>query len=52
MLWLQENVAKDVTEIYRTLGLVIRVVDVSGNSAYKSITFRLLNVVEGKSKLT
>ena len=44
-LWLQGNVAKDVTQIYRPLGLVIRAVDASGNSTYKSITFRLLNTV-------
>lgn len=44
-LWLQGNVAKEVTEIYRPLGLVIRAVDASGNATYKSITFRLLNTV-------
>lgn len=42
-LWLQGNVQKEVSEIYRPLELFVKATDASGKSTYKSISFRLLN---------
>lgn len=42
-LWLQGNVQKKVSEIYRPLELFVKATDASGESTYKSISFRLLN---------
>lgn len=42
-LWLQGNVQKEVSEIYRPLELFVKATDASGEVTYKSISFRLLN---------
>ena len=42
-LWLQGNVQKEVSEIYRPLELFVKATDASGKATYKSISFRLLN---------
>ena len=42
-LWLQGNVQKEVSEIYRPLELFVKATDASGEATYKSISFRLLN---------
>lgn len=42
-LWLQGNVQKEVSEIYRPLELFVKATDASDKSTYKSISFRLLN---------
>ena len=49
-LWLQGNVQKEVSEIYRPLELFVKATDASGKSTYKSISFRLLNRLNTSGK--